>query len=293
LVGPEPDFSVRYSDLEKAPIRKMLGFAEKTNYMDTTKRPHLDWLVPLWDKRISGNKRDIAAFRPKAGCYRTREMSDQEVLRWTEFAMQHGIRYKGKRSYDFSQATTKPRPLVKWVDQLFFKEKKLNGWITPHSRSSDSRQRRSAVRRAKFRQSGITVLSIERTLGNRKVDFSAYKKSGSKESFKAFRNRLEPRVCLRTQTSKSVISGVTLRALENLYKFSEVIPFIREPIPTTCKVVISKGIVVTDTPLDRSTFRIPCYPDVITGKSLDKKGFIYRIDAGLYYNVVGGLSMIG
>lgn len=288
LVGPEPDFSIRNSDLSMKDIGRVLGFLDRWN----GKRSVFPSFIPFWDGK-KANSREFAEYRPKAGHYRTRDMSDQQVLEWTEFAMRHGVRYKGSRSYNFSQATRKPSQLDTWLEQLLFTEKKGIGTVKCHYRSSDARQKRSAVRQ-KYRTLQPEVsISERRGLGSRRRDWKEYIKCSNYYSFKDYREKQTLNVCLQTYTGRYALSEPVIKALDKIYGHPI---YYKEDkllhIPTL-KLVIPTPVIRTWTPLDNREARSAKYPDIISGESLREKRLPYRIDAGLYYNVVGGLSLIG
>jgi hypothetical protein len=179
------------------------------------------------------------------------------------------------------------------LEQLFFKEKKDNGLVKTHYRSLDSRQRRSAVRQ-KYRTLQPEVsISERRGLGSRRRDWKEYTKYSSYYSFKDYMNRQPVNVCLQTHTGRYALSEPVIEALSKIY--GKPIYYKKEKILhiPELKLVIPTPVISTGTPLDNREPRSAKYPEVITGRSLDKKGIKFRIDAGLYYNVVGGLSLIG
>jgi hypothetical protein len=249
--------------------------------------------IPFWNDK-KRNSKEFAEFRPPVGHYRTREMSDQQVLQWTEFAMKHGIRYKGSNLYDFSQATVRENHLGDEMEKLLFDEKKSIGLVKTHYRTPDARQARSA-KRQKYRTLQPEVsISERRGCGSRKRDFRNFvKSSNTYYSFKDYMEKQPVNVCLQTYTGRSALSEPCIEALSKIY--GNPIYFKKEKllhIPTL-KLVIPTPVIETGTPLDCRESRTAKYPDVTTWKTLDDKGLKYRIDAGQYYNVVGGLSLIG
>lgn len=146
-VGPELDFSIRNRDLEKAPVCALLGLPTK-GYKGTPQG--VPSFLSQWEDVRKQNTRLFAEFRPKPGCFRTFDMSDIQVLQWTEFAMRHGIEYKNSRSYSFPKKIWEKVDLDSHVNKTFFLEKKDAG-IVKHRRSASSRKRRSEARRFRSR----------------------------------------------------------------------------------------------------------------------------------------------
>lgn len=236
LVGPEPDFSARESNVPRRLLWELVYEAGlPTHFFQSL--PH------------AGNGVVVA----NHDCIGSFGWTDHQVRVWTTLANRAGIEYSGNRDYKL------PKHLSGYTPREFtFKEKVLLGLIPSHRRSETAKIRRAARRGIR---GAFTAPVDPQGIFRRKYRLSCKEirqewfHNHSEIPFKEFKSNCEVGIALYPRGCRGPISSTVFEALRRIYQkplklrdsdlghFSKVdndLKFVLEaPLPMTRKTQVS------------------------------------------------------
>lgn len=232
IVGPEPDLSVRGSN-----VPQMLWYSIRHVAPMEIRSALIKPSYHTNDKVQGkfGHNAYYAQTRPTKGCVRTFDWSDEMVLAWTNFAHEYGIEYHGKHDYKIPKELLSkpagkygnPTPPYRWPspkglkpsEKEVFQQRKFLGLIS-HKRSEIAKMRRSARK---------AVKAVVKPL--QKSDILTYRKSYPHRYAHRHRIADNPKaLCFNDKMGKSRrIPDICVRAVENI--FSRTAPLLVHCVP--------------------------------------------------------------
>lgn len=209
VVGPDPDFSVRESDLPRSWVYALF--------------PNRELLAPshTWGP----DNAQVA----EHDCHGTYSLTDDQVKLWTRVAHTFGIEYKGDRGYQAPPGFLKklgtyynPRTgaYVRGESSLNFPEKKVLGLIPKHRRSDVAKIRRAA--RRGVREAVIGSIPAERLFVTRyrlsaKEMRDEWFRLTPRPLFRDFKQSVGKNITLFPRKCRMTIPGIVYRSLKRIY----------------------------------------------------------------------------
>lgn len=209
LVGPEPDYSVRESNLPRNWVYALF--------------PNKELLAP--DHTWGPDNAQIA----EHNCHGTYSLTDDQVKRWTRVANAFGIEYEGQRGYkapkgflDKLGTYYNPRTgaYVRGESSLDFRQKKALRIIPSHRRSEVAKIRRAARRGVK--EAVIGSIPAERLFVTRyrlsaKEMRNQWFRLDPRPSFQQFKQAVGKNITLFPKCCRQTIPGIVYRSLKRIY----------------------------------------------------------------------------
>lgn len=265
VVGPEPDWSVIYSDLSRYIFNERNGkrfFNSAVLRTDLVGPLDRDGSFPTWRGRLLFPKtveETLTGHETLHTCF----MDRQAVLDWTEFAHLNGVEFHGKRGYRMPGTNLDPIGA--------FRRLRREGYYSRHKRSNYARITRSA-RRGKS-EALISPMPVERlfvtrpVLPMKEIRKGWYYNNPNKLRWKEFLALQEKAITLFPKQCRSPIPGIVYGSLKKIYskpqRFSEVRPwfskvdedlkYVLQLTPTkqiTRKFLLRKGAIIKTHRLD-------------------------------------------